>query len=144
MAERCIDASVVLKLAFKGEPYRIAARRLISDSLMQGIALIAPAFFESEVDSVIRKRTFDGRLSLAEGRRAYSALDRVPIRTVSLPNLRNQARLLAESLNQASVYDSTYAALAQLRGCEFWTADLQFYRAAVPLLAFVKYLPDYS
>jgi len=37
----------------------------------------------------------------------------------------------------------TYAALAELRGCEFWTADKAFYDAVKAVLSFVKYLPDY-
>lgn len=39
--------------------------------------------------------------------------------------------------------DATYAALAELRGCEFWTADKVFYDAVKATLSFVKYLPDY-
>jgi hypothetical protein len=41
------------------------------------------------------------------------------------------------------VYDATYAALAELRGCEFWTADKVFYDAVKGVLVFVKHLPDY-
>jgi len=41
------------------------------------------------------------------------------------------------------VYDATYAALAELRGCEFWTADKAFDDAVKAALPFVKYLPDY-
>jgi len=50
---------------------------------------------------------------------------------------------LAEQFNQRFVYDATYAALAELRGCEFWTADKTFYDAVKAALTFVKYLPDY-
>ncbi|MBI3329625.1 MAG: hypothetical protein HYZ81_23335 [Nitrospinae bacterium] len=41
------------------------------------------------------------------------------------------------------VYDASYAALAELRGCEFWTADKVCYDAVQATLSFVKYLPDY-
>ncbi|MBM3235133.1 type II toxin-antitoxin system VapC family toxin [Candidatus Poribacteria bacterium] len=43
-----------------------------------------------------------------------------------------------------TVYDAAYAALAELRGCEFWTADKVFYDTVKAVLTFVKYLPDYS
>jgi predicted nucleic acid-binding protein len=41
------------------------------------------------------------------------------------------------------VYDSTYAALADLHGTEFWTADKAFFDAVHAELKFVRYLPDY-
>ena len=36
------------------------------------------------------------------------------------------------------------AALAELHGCEFWTADKVFHDAVKSMLSFVRYLPDYS
>jgi len=53
------------------------------------------------------------------------------------------ARDIAEQFNLPTVYDATYAALAELRGCEFWTADKVFYDTVKAVLTFVKYLPDY-
>ena len=57
--------------------------------------------------------------------------------------IRQRAREIAEQFNQPTVYDATYAALAELRGCDFWTADKLFYDAVKKVLTFVKYLPDY-
>lgn len=56
---------------------------------------------------------------------------------------RNKARQLLRDCLLRTVYDATYAALADLQGCEFWTADKVFYDAVKAVLAFVKYLPDY-
>ena len=53
------------------------------------------------------------------------------------------AREIAEQFNQRTVYDATYAALAEFHGCEFWTADKMFYDSVKATLLFVKYLPDY-
>ena len=61
----------------------------------------------------------------------------------SHPRLRQRTREIAEQFNQRAVYDASYAALAELRGCEFWTADKAFYDADKAALTFVKYLPDY-
>ncbi|CAN5844159.1 type II toxin-antitoxin system VapC family toxin [soil metagenome] len=143
MSELCIDASVVVKLVLQGEAYRVTARRLWRDSTRNGVALIAPPFFASEVDTVIRKRVYDGRLTIADANKAYAGLDLVTVQLVMPPNLRQRARETAELLNQRTVYDSTYAALAELRGCDFWTADKAFYNVAHPVLPFVKHLPDY-
>ena|SRR3989442_1133054 len=143
MSERCVDASVIVKLALKGERYRAKARRLVRESTREGINLIAPPFFTSEVDTAIRKRVHDGRLSQEDAQRAYAVLDRAPVQVMTHPNLRQRAREIAEHFNQRTVYDATYAALAELRDCEFWTADKIFYEAVKAELPFVKYLPDY-
>jgi predicted nucleic acid-binding protein len=54
-----------------------------------------------------------------------------------------RAREIARQSQQSKIYDSLYAALAELRGCEFWTADKAFYDAVRAALSFVKYLPNY-
>jgi predicted nucleic acid-binding protein len=143
MSERCVDASIILKLVLKGEAYRAKARRLVRDSIANRITLIAPPFYECEVDTAIQRRVFEGKFTLAEASRAFSVLDRLPVLVMTHPALRLRARMIAEQFNQRTVYDSTYAALADLRGCEFWTADKPFYDAVKTGLPFVKYLSDY-
>jgi len=143
VSEVCVDANVAVKPALKGEAFRATARRFIKDCAASGVVLIAPPIFESELDSIIRKRVFEGQLTLAEAHLAYGVLDKTPVQMATHPNLRKRAREIAEQFNQKYVYDATYAALAELRGCEFWTADKVFYDAVKATLAFVKHLPDY-
>jgi len=143
MSELCIDASVVVKLVLKGEPYRSAARRLLRDCLVNEVSIIAPPLFASEADTVIFKRVYDGKLSLVEARKALAGLDRIPVQLLTHPNLRQRARELAEQFKLSMVYDASYAALAEVRGCVFWTADKEFYDTVKEALTFVKYLPDY-
>jgi predicted nucleic acid-binding protein len=143
MSELGIDASVVVKLVLKGEPHRVTARRLLRDCIVNNVTLIAPPFFEVEADTAIRKRVHDGRLSPTDARRAFAGLDRVTVHLFTHPNLRQRTREIAEQFNLRTVYDATYAALAELRGCEFWTADKVFYDTVRAVLTFVKYLPDY-
>lgn len=144
MSELCIDASVVVKLVLKGESHRVRARWLLRDCIVNNMTLIAPSLFESETDTAIRKRVHDGKLTLTDAKKAFTGLDRVIVEVITHPNLRRRAREIAEQFNQRTVYDATYAALAELRGCEFWTADKAFYNAVKPKLSFVKYLLDYS
>ena len=144
MTECCVDASVAIKWAIRGEPFRAKARALLGDAGARGTRLIAPPLFISEVDGAVRKRVFDGRLPSAEAQKAYKILDAAPVEMVDVPGARQRAREIAERFNQRFVYDSTYAALAELRGCEFWTADKVFYDAVKASLPFVKYLPDYA
>ena len=62
MSKLCVDASVVVKLVLKGESHRVTARRLLRDSIVNNVTLSAPAFFESEVDTAIRKRVREPKL----------------------------------------------------------------------------------
>jgi len=143
MSELCIDASVVVKLVLKGEPYRVTARRLLRDCIVNNVALIAPPFYEVEADTAIRKRVHDGKLSLTDAKKAFAGLDKVAVQLSTHPRLRQRARDIAEQFNLRTVYDAAYAALAELRGCQFWTADKVFYDTVKAVLTFVKYLPNY-
>jgi len=84
MSELCVDASVVVKLVLKGESHRIRARQLLRDCIVNNVTLIAPPLFESETDTVIRKRVHDGRLSLTDARKAFAGLDRVTVQCYTL------------------------------------------------------------
>jgi len=143
MSELCIDASVVVKLVLKGESHRVTARRLLRDCLVNNVTLIAPPFFESEADTVICKRVHEGKLSTTDAQKAFAGLDKVAVKLMMLPNLRQRAREIAAQFHLRTVYDATYAALAELRGYEFWTADKVFHDAVKAGLSYVKHLPDY-
>jgi predicted nucleic acid-binding protein len=144
MNERCVDASLIVKLALEDETHSAAARHLVRQSVADGIRLIAPPIFTAEIDSVIRRCVCTGRLSQSDAREAYAVLDRAPVQIVTHPELRGRAREIAGEFNQRTVYDSTYAALAEIQGCEFWTADKALCDAVRLGLPFVKHLADYS
>jgi predicted nucleic acid-binding protein len=143
MAEWVIDASVAVKWVMRGESHRRQARRLLRESHTKGITLIAPPLFEGETSSVIQEEVFFGHVSAVEADKALRALDRADVQIIHDPRVKERARQIARRFKQRRVYDATYAALAELRGCEFWTADKAFYDAVKTALPFVKYLPDY-
>jgi predicted nucleic acid-binding protein len=133
----------VVKPVLKGESHRTTARRLLRDCIVNNVTLIVPPFFESECDTVILKRVEDGRLGSSDAEKAFAGLDKVIVQTLTHPNLRRHARGIAIRFGLRTAYDAAYAALAELRGCEFWTADREFYDTVKAALPFVKYLPDY-
>ena len=143
MMELCVDASVAIKWGIKGEFLRHKAIKLLNESIANGITLIAPPLFELETDSIIQTRLFENRVTQDIADRTYRLLDNAPIIIVTHPLMRQRARNIARQFNQRKVYDATYAALAELRNCEFWTADKVFYEAVKTTLFFVKYLSDY-
>jgi len=143
MPERCIDASLAIKWVVKGEAWRKKARQFLVESLSAGFTLLAPSLFEYETESVLQGLLQSGALSLAETDTALVHLATINVQVVTHPNMVKRARQIARQFNQHNVYDSLYAALAELRGCEFWTADKIFYDAVKAALPFVKYLLNY-
>lgn len=143
MPERCVDASLGIKWVVKGEPWRKKARKFLRDSIAAGITLIAPPLFEYETESVLQGRLHSGAMTISETDTALAQLAAIGVQIVTHPDMTKRARSSARQFDQTNIYDSLYAALADLRGCEFWTADKAFYDAVRAGLAFVKYLPNY-
>ena len=78
-------------------------------------------------------------LTVEQARTCFAAACQVPVELLSLPGQRDLAWSLAEELDLSHVYDTIYLALAELRGCEFWTADQRLVTAC-RYLGFVRLL----
>jgi predicted nucleic acid-binding protein len=143
MAEQVIDASVAIKWVVKGEPFRNKARQLLRDARLKGIMLIGPPLLEYEVESVLQRRLYSKRATIAAVDASLAAFYAVGVQVVTHPDMVRRAREIARQSNQERIHDSLYAALAKLRNSEFWTADKAFYEAVKSVLSFVRYLPDY-
>jgi predicted nucleic acid-binding protein len=143
MPERCVDASIAIKWVVPGEAWRKKARRFLRDSITAGINLIAPPLFVYETESVLQWQLYSGALTVAEADKAISQLAVIGVQIVTHSDMIIRARAIARQFNQPKIYDALYTAIAELRGCEFWTADKRFYDAVKATLSFVKYLPDY-
>ena len=59
------------------------------------------------------------------------------------PGLHVRALQLASQIKQNAAYDAHYLALAESFGCELWTADERFYRAASPSIDSVRWLGEF-
>jgi predicted nucleic acid-binding protein len=140
--EVVVDASLALKWALP-EPYEKEAIALLKRWRKQNVLIIAPLIFHAEVDSAIRRKVFDGELTVSQARKAYALVDAFPVALTNVKGVRKRARQIAEQFHQRFVYDSIYAALAELRGCEFWTADKAFFDAVKRRLPFVRWIGQY-
>lgn len=143
MAEQVIDASVAIKWVVNGEPFRNKARQLLRDAQLKDIMLIGPPLLEYEVESVLQRCLYSGRATIAAVDASLAAFYAVGVQVVTHPDMVRRAREIARQSNQERIYDSLYAALAELRNSEFWTTDKAFYDAVKSVLPFVRYLPDY-
>lgn len=142
-SEIVIDANMAIRFAIKGEPHRQKVRRFFADCAQRDVLLVAPPLYESEADSVIRRRVHHNKMTPSAAEASQTLLNALPVKIIYDPNVRERARNIAEQFDQDRVYDATYAALAALRSHEFWTADRKFYDVVKETLTFVKYIGDY-
>jgi predicted nucleic acid-binding protein len=63
---------------------------------------------------------------------------------MTFPDLHERAWHLAAQLDRPTAYDSHYLALAQILGCEFWTADERLYNASRPHFPWVRWLGSFT
>lgn len=139
ISDACLSAKWVLP-----EKFSDIARGLLNEWLSTGIEICAPPLWESELDGILRYHVWAGRISQADADIAETTLDNIPITVKQISGVRPLARQIARRANQRRVYDSVYAALADIEGGELWTADRAFYRAVHNFLPFVKYLGNYQ
>jgi predicted nucleic acid-binding protein len=153
-----MDASLAIDVLL-GEPARQArAIRFLSVCMARGVALIVPPTFPSEADTAVRRNVKRSQLTPAQMAATFAALDKLPLDialdATELNIVRQRARQIAEELALMPVYDATYAALAEARGCDFWTADEKFANAAkqvrrqpngttAPTLPNVRFIGDF-
>jgi predicted nucleic acid-binding protein len=138
-----VDASLALKVVVT-EWDSDKADALFDQWANEGKQLIAPLFFEVETDSILRqKAALRKELTPEQAGAAFAKLQALPIQQISVPGQRLRAWKIATEFGLTTVYDATYLALAELRGCEFWTADERLFNQVKGKLSYVKWLGIY-
>lgn len=123
----CVDASLALKW-LTSEPGSDEAVAWLSDRARDEI--LAPVLLPIEVASVLRQKVHRAEMAFADGLRALALLEKLKIHYEWDWSLLERAFSLAAELNQPTAYDTAYLALAERSGCELWTMDGRFARAA--------------
>lgn len=129
MSDVCIDASFALKLVLL-EPERERVRAQWAVWLQQGVTPVAPWLWAFESHAVLRRKVSRGELIDQRAREAWRTLQRQGIHIVHPRGLFERAWALAAELARPTTYDTVYLAVADLRGCELWTADHRLMNAA--------------
>lgn len=138
----CIDANIVVKW-YTYEDLKEEAIALLDESDRLGIQLIAPDFIYAETASTIRKNVYRGLLSAENGAIAIGLLKRLEIKRYDVRDLYDDAWRIAERFNLGGLYDAFYLALAELRGCDFWTADQKLLNSTTGL-SYARSIKDYA
>ncbi len=122
-----IDASVAVHAVLPLSLHEKAITA-IEAWVRQEVRLYAPSLWLSEVASVIRKIAVIENLSSENAHLALQAALNLPLEIISEDaSTCRRAYQWAEQLEQRTVYDSLYLALAENLNAVFQTADRKFY-----------------
>jgi predicted nucleic acid-binding protein len=135
-----IDASVAVAFALNDEPHYAKAVALIENFAARGVILCAPAIFDYECESVIRRRVFLKTLSPDDAEEVRAIVAALAVDVTHDHGILARAYQIATVHGQPRTYDASYAAFAEARGLELWTDDQRFYNAVKNGLPFVKYV----
>ena len=139
----CVDASLVLAWLL---PEELSAKAFALKEQWdeQGTELVAPALLHSEVPSVLRQSVYRGRIALDEGDEAFQSFLEMSIRIREPEGLLAQAWALGKAVNAPRLYDVFYLALAEMQGCEFWTADRRLANLVASRSTLARWVGDFT
>lgn len=138
-----LDAGTVLKFMLYDELLHEQAAALIGGLVERGVNLRAPSLFAYECDSVIRRHVHLKVLSLDDAREIRQLIAALGVAVTYDASILERAWETADTYGQPRAYDATYAAFAESRGLDLWTADKRFYNAVAAALPFVKFVGNY-
>ena len=138
-----VDASLAFKWLVS-EENSDKARALSRSWADEGIQAAAPYLMPVEVTNALHRRVARGDLSVEDAIRLLGHLLASGIELRDVPDLHVRTLQLAGQLRQGAVYDAHYLALANVLGCEFWTADERFYSAAALVMQNVRWIGEFA
>jgi predicted nucleic acid-binding protein len=95
------------------------------------------------VTSTLRRFIHLKHISPEHGERALGSFLPINIRLTHQRGIFPLAWRLARQYDRPRAYDTAYLAVAQLRDCEFWTADERLYNAVTQEFERVHWLGNY-
>ena len=135
----CVDANMALKLVLD-EPDSLSARPVWANWIEQDVEVVAPTVLPYEVTAVIRNNVYRRRLTPEEGATAFHIVHAQDIQLLCPDGLHQRAWELAIQYDRPTTHDTHYLALAEMLGCELWTADERLFNAIKGKLAWVQWL----
>ena len=136
------DASLAFKWLVEEADSR-EAEALLQSWEREGQRVVAPHLLLSEVANALLQRVMRGETTVQAGADLIKEL-RETVELHDPPHLHARAIELAATLGVRAVYDCHYLALAEALGCELWTADARFRRAASAAFDDVHALSEFT
>lgn len=138
-----IDASVYLRWILKEKEDISAINRLVKDLSSGNITAIAPTLWLYEILNGLKMAVVRKRIGkIIAKRKIPDILETAPDLFEFAPLAENT--FLIATKYQLSVYDASYIALAQNRGCIFLTGDQNLYEKVKKKLKFILPISEYE
>lgn len=141
MSERrvVIDASVAIKWLVNEEGTE-AADGLLDRWREEGTCITAPCLLFIEVTNALYKRVRREELTVSEALALLACLEDLHINVKEAIPFSRQALETAARFGCSATYDAYYISLAEVLGCELWTADERLYNSVKDRLDRVRWL----
>lgn len=136
-----VDASLAFKWLVK-EVHTDEANNLGRLWNSQGIRVAAPHLMPVELTNALHQRVVRGELTVEAATQRLASLLSSGLELHQPPPIYGRALALARQLRQGATYDAHYLALAEMLGCDLWTADERFYRAVSPVVGRVRWVGE--
>jgi predicted nucleic acid-binding protein len=137
-----VDASLAIKWVLK-EPYADEALALAREWAATETRPAAPCLLLVEATNVLYRRAALGQISPSQAKQLLAGLLSMGIEIRESPQVHLRALELAQKLQAPAVYDTHYLALADILGCDLWTADERFFNSVKEQQPRVKWLGSY-
>lgn len=138
----CIDANLLI-LALLPFPHSERADALLEECRTNRTALVAPALFAFEVSSTLHRLRLLDQISAAAEETAFKHFMALQVHLSSHPRIFPLARQLTQRFHRSRPYEMAYVALAELHGCDLWTADRRLAETVGRELPFVRWIGDF-
>ena len=141
----CVDACVAVKWILE-EHFSEQAEALLVACIQAGHRVVAPPLLPIEVTNILRQRMRreNPPLSLEDASQLLKRFLGLPVDLVAPDGLYEAALALADAYQLPAAYDAHYLALAQMLGCNLWTADERFINVVGAKVPIVKSIRDYA
>ena len=136
-----VDAGMAVKWLVEGDDSDKAHAALRS-WVAQDITRIAPHLMPFEVANALHWRVLRGERNVGDSTRMIARLLESRLELHQPLGLHVRALQYASQFKQNAAYHAHYLALAESFGCELWTADERFYRAASSSINNVRWLGE--
>lgn len=138
----CIDANLLI-LALLPFPHSGRADALLEACRQHKMALVAPALFAFEVPAILHRLRLLGQITPAAEETAFKHFMAIQVHLSSHPRIFPLARQLALRFHQSRPHQMSYVALADLHGCDLWTADSRLIATVQGELPWVRWIGDF-
>ena len=140
-----VDTSIAIKWAIN-EPDSNIALSLLAEWTKTETVILAPALLAYEATNTFHRRVQGGIISFEDARKG---LEEIIFTAVVFDFSQNPATNIkaiefAQRFGLPAAYDSHYLALAENKGCEFWTADTRLWNSIRGKFAWVRWMGDYQ